>query len=145
VNIHDIPTPEGPMLGTLLIVEDDESTFRALRVLFQHKGWKGTIHAADIATAKVSLDRRPAPECVILDLMLPDGNGEEILRKIRDENLPTRVVIYSGIEDDERLKIIHSLHPDAFVRKPTIYDDLMGAVGGPGKDPGPAEKGTAAP
>ncbi|WP_146192200.1 response regulator [Marinilabilia rubra] len=35
------------------------------------------------------------PDVVILDLKLPDGNGTDVLKKIRNENLPVKVLVFS--------------------------------------------------
>ena len=61
----------------------------------------------------------PPPDCVILDLMLPDDGGHVVLRKIRERRLPTRVAVCTGTSDRERLDAVASLQPDAFLMKPT--------------------------
>jgi two-component system KDP operon response regulator KdpE len=73
----------------LLIVEDHHDIRAALRRLLVHRGWQ-VLEAASIAEGLALLD--PPPDCIILDLMLPDGDGETVLRKVRAEGLPIRVV-----------------------------------------------------
>jgi DNA-binding response OmpR family regulator len=50
--------------------------------------------AATVAEALDLLD--PAPACAMLDLRLPDGGGETVLREIRARALRTRVAVFSG-------------------------------------------------
>jgi CheY-like chemotaxis protein len=66
----------------VLIVEDDAASCDALLRIMDHRGWVVTV-AQTVAEAMVSLD--PPPHCILLDLMLPDGGGEDVLRKVRDQ------------------------------------------------------------
>src|SRR5687767_9215482 len=76
------PTPRPSPRPRLLLVEDDRVTYTALRSLFSRRGWDVTI-AATISQALSALAGGLAPDAVVLDLMLPDGQGEEVLRHIR--------------------------------------------------------------
>jgi DNA-binding NarL/FixJ family response regulator len=60
-----------------------------------------------------------------LDLSLPDGVGETILRKVRDDNLKTRVTVMTGIDDSARLRRVRHLNPDALFKKPTDVADVL--------------------
>ena len=66
-------------------------------------------------------------ECkrVILDLNLPDGSGTELLRKIRDENLPIKVAVTTGRTDRLLMAEVSQLQPDAFFTKPVDLMELM--------------------
>ncbi len=108
----------------LLIVEDHELSRRALASLLSRQGWE--VHA--VATVSEGLELLDdVPECVVLDLMLPDGDGETVLRAVRERSLPTRVVIASGTGDEDRLEALRSLHPDAILRKPLRIDEVCHA------------------
>jgi DNA-binding response OmpR family regulator len=103
----------------LLLVEDDRPTYTALRSLFTRRGWDVTIAiTVSQAIAALSCPADARPDAVILDLMLPDGHGEEVLRHIRALRLPTRVVITTGLHDEQRLAQLQSLHPAAILQKP---------------------------
>jgi DNA-binding response OmpR family regulator len=64
----------------VLIVEDHALTSTSLTRIFARKGWDARM-AATVAGGLAALD--PPPDCVVLDLNLPDGDGEAILRTIR--------------------------------------------------------------
>ncbi len=68
------------------------------------------------------------PEAVILDLMLPDGDGLTVLQKVRAEYPTIRVAVTTGVEDRQRLDEIQSLKPDALLRKPLELSDLLRAL-----------------
>src|SRR3954470_3877452 len=100
----------------VLIVEDPKGTRSALRSLFSRKGW----HVTQAATVAEGLDLlNPPPDCLVLDLMLPDGGGEAVLRKVRKDDLPTRVVaVTTGVSDPGRLAGVKELNPDVLLSKP---------------------------
>src|SRR4051794_5324183 len=105
----------------LLVVEDHEGTRHVLRSLFIRLGWEVRV-AGTIAEGLALLE--PPPHCVLLDLMLPDGGGEIILRRIRAGHLPIRVVLTSGCGDPARLRQVQSLKPEALLQKPVDFAEV---------------------
>ena len=74
-----------------------------------------------------SLARKP--NYVILDLMLPDGDGIEILRRVKALGNDTPVVVTTALVDTARLRAVQDLHPHRILRKPLDLVDLLGAIG----------------
>lgn len=100
----------------LLIVEDQPQARRALREIAARKGFEVTL-AATLAEASAALD--PPPDGIILDLVLPDGRGEAVLQKVREERLPVRfVAVVTGVTDSHRLREVLRLGPDLLLIKP---------------------------
>jgi len=87
----------------LLVVEDDDSIRTSWDVIFSQRGWD-VVTAGTVAEGLSLLD--PVPDYLILDLSLPDGDGEMILRKVREENLKTRVAVTSGDTNPLRLRVV---------------------------------------
>jgi CheY-like chemotaxis protein len=99
----------------MLLVEDHEETRTLLRRIVSLCGWQ----VAEAATVAEGLDRLdPPPDCLVLDLRLPDGDGATVLRKVREAHLPTRVVINTAGCDSERMREISDLKPEAILPKP---------------------------
>ena len=101
----------------LMIVEDDPSSRSSLRSIFSRRGW-AICQAATYSEAMAFLDHGLEPDCLLLDLVLPDGDGEEILRKVRTEGLKTRVAICTGNHDSAKLSRVRSMNPNGLLLKP---------------------------
>lgn len=110
----------------ILIVEDDGWTRYALARIFGHHDVM-TVTASNLSEGLAFLDQRP--DCIILDLNLPDGCGEAILLAVREQGLSCRVVVCSVIADDARLQGLARLAPDAVLLKPCAFEDLAKACG----------------
>jgi DNA-binding response OmpR family regulator len=106
----------------VLIVEDHEPNRVALSRIFARNGWEA-VSVGTTAEGLAALDQQL--DCVILDLNLPDGEGEAILRKVRREKLPVRVVaVVTGSTDSIRLGEVARLSPDLTVQKPLDWEIL---------------------
>jgi CheY-like chemotaxis protein len=71
---------------------------------------------------------RTAPVCAVVDLHLPDGEGEAIVRKVKAAHLPTCVtVVCTGTDDESRIKAVEALGPDALLRKPVEFGQVFAA------------------
>jgi DNA-binding NarL/FixJ family response regulator len=64
------------------------------------------------------------PDCLVLDLALPDGNGEDILKRIRQRGLRTRVAVCTGNSDPHRLEVVRSMRPEGLLYKPVDLAEL---------------------
>lgn len=104
-----------------LIVEDDPSSRDALLRILSMLGF--TVQGVStLADGLRALDRLPTS--LILDLMLPDGNGMEILRRIRAQRLPIRVAVLTGA-DRPMIEQATLLQPDALFTKPIDLSRLL--------------------
>jgi DNA-binding response OmpR family regulator len=106
----------------LLLVEDDPATHSALRALLTRRGWDVLV-ATSVNDGQVLLESQPA--VVVLDLMLPDGDGGVILEEIRRRGLPIGVAVQTGVNDLEWLKRIEGMKPELMLKKPIDLGELM--------------------
>ena len=112
----------------LLIVEDHAPTRERLTSLLGRAGWDVRAASSE-AEGRAMLDSEP--RCIVLDLMLPDGSGEAILRRVRQAHPATRVVVATGSGDEARLESVRGLRPEAVVRKPFEMNEMLRACSGP--------------
>src|SRR3954469_19581172 len=107
----------------LLIVEDDSATREALRGIYTRLGWLVS-EAGTVAEALALLDAEPEPCCLILDLMLPDGDGTAVLERVRAKGLKTWVAVGTGTVDLALLRTVALLRPDTMLPKPIRLPDV---------------------
>lgn len=104
-----------------LIVEDHGTTREVLRRLLRVCGYEANA-VASVAEAENRLD---TADCLFLDLELAEGNGIDLLRRIRTENLPIRVAITTGSSEAPLLAEVSKLRPDAVFIKPVDFSKLV--------------------
>jgi len=121
VGINAMGNDQKPGKSRVLIVEDEGLPRRVWYEIFNRREWDVTT-ANTMAEGLASLES--VPDYLILDLSLPDGDGETILREIREHDLKTRVTIMTGIEDPARLSRVKQMGPEALLLKPIDVDDI---------------------
>jgi DNA-binding response OmpR family regulator len=99
----------------VLVVEDDPESYNALSKILKHVGYD-TLGAATLAEGIALLEK--TPRFVILDLLLPDGNGKDLLKQIRERKLPMKVAVITGTAGKAMLDETRLLGPDALFLKP---------------------------
>ena len=110
------------MSGRVLVVDDERQILRALRVLLGGAGFEvSTAETAQDALDKLTV--RP-PDAAILDLILPDGNGVDIARSVREwSEMP--IIVLSAVGDEaEKVRALEA-GADDYVTKPFGPDELI--------------------
>jgi len=114
--------PPPAMATRVLVIEDDALTRKAMSTVLRGLGFEVTA-AATVADGLRKLAAKP--DHVLLDLTLPDGDGEQVLRHIRAVGLHTRVTITSGSGDSDRLGRVRELGADDVLNKPVDMTALL--------------------
>ncbi|MEM8979318.1 MAG: response regulator [Pseudomonadota bacterium] len=118
----------GARLGKILLVEDEPNIIEALRFLLSREGWSVLVHSngAD-AVARVE---REDPDLVILDVMLPNRSGYDILSELRQRpdarDLPILMLTARGQAKDRERAL--GAGADAFMTKPFSNDEILATV-----------------
>lgn len=110
----------------ILIIEDHVPTRNVLERLFHRMGWQA-VAAGTVAEAMFLLAHDPPPNYLLLDLDLPDGPGESVLQRVREDDLPIRVAVCSATGDQVRWNVVESLEPEALLHKPINMAELCSA------------------
>ncbi|CAN5486572.1 hypothetical protein BH09PLA1_BH09PLA1_05610 [soil metagenome] len=110
------------MSAHTLIVEDDPLSGRTLAAILRHFG-----HEVELVTSVQDglASLASEPRHVLLDLMLPDGDGALILARIHAARQQTRVAIVSSFVDEERIAVLLRLGAQRFFSKPVNPDELI--------------------
>ena len=111
--------------GRILVVDDEPAIRRLLRSTLGVQDYS-VLEAATVAEALEVLDREKV-ELIILDLGLPDGDGLEVIRRLRpDSQLP---IIVLSSRDDERGKVeALDAGADDYVTKPFGVEELVARI-----------------
>jgi len=110
---------------TILIVDDDEPTQRLLEVLMQRYGFR-TVVAANGAAAIDRLKERDFA-AIILDLMMPEVGGHDVLAFLREAQRPAKVVVCTAAVPT-RATDFDPAFVRAVVRKPFDIEQLAATV-----------------
>jgi two-component system, OmpR family, response regulator RegX3 len=109
----------------VLLVEDEETITVPLTEALGREGFR-TETAATLA-AGLDIARRQRPDLVLLDVMLPDGSGFDLLRELRaDERMPVIMLTARGDEADRVLGL--ELGADDYVVKPFSARELVARI-----------------
>jgi DNA-binding response OmpR family regulator len=111
----------------VLVVEDDSMISKLLSIVLEHHGFEVKV-ADDYASAAESLtDDEPA--LVLLDLMLPDGNGLDLLKWLRDDmGRATPVVVLTAFRQEDKALRAFELGANDFISKPFRPRELVARV-----------------
>jgi two-component system OmpR family response regulator len=119
---------EGARL-TALIVEDEPHLSKLLRTFLAIEGFETRV-AANRAEIIEALRRPPAPELALLDVMLPDADGFDILAKLRQHPALKNMAIIMLTAKSTREAVLKGLAggADGYITKPFEIEVLMKAV-----------------
>jgi len=110
--------------GRLLFVEDELDILKMLRIYFDSQGYE--VLTASHGNEGWELCRRKLPHLVVLDIMLPDVDGYEILRLIRSHLRTANIPVIFLTQKDERSEKIYGLElgVDDYITKPFDIEEL---------------------
>ncbi|HVZ72935.1 MAG TPA: response regulator [Polyangia bacterium] len=130
----------------VLVVDDDMRTVYALSALLRGKG--AEVYVADTGLAGLSaLEGNPDIEIVLMDMMMPEMDGYEAMRRIRREArfaaLPIVALTAQAMKDDAQRCL--DAGASAYLQKPVDADRLLGLIGARlSRDPDEQRQGGAA-
>jgi two-component system KDP operon response regulator KdpE len=106
----------------VLVVDDEPQILRGLKIILRAAGY--TVDTADTkAAALAALAARP-PDALVLDLVLPDGEGVEVCREVRRfSSLP--VLVLSAVGDEREKVRALDAGADDYITKPFGTDELL--------------------
>ncbi len=110
--------------GRMLIVEDDFDISNMLRIYFQSHGYE--VAVAPRGEDALEMCRKQLPHIIVLDIMLPDMDGYDVCRELRNNLRTSHVPIIFLTQKDERSDKIHGLElgADDYITKPFDLEEL---------------------
>jgi two-component system KDP operon response regulator KdpE len=109
-------------MPSVLIVEDDAQIRKFLRISLEANGFE--VHETRRGQEGIDLCGTLAPDVVILDLGLPDVDGHEVIRRIREWSAIPVIVLSARADEHEKVLALDSGAND-YVTKPFSITELM--------------------
>ena len=110
---------------TILLIEDEEAISEPLAAALGREGFDPVV--AGTAAEGMEVFEKRAPDLVLLDVMLPDGDGRDILRRIRETSRTPVVMLTARGEETDRVLGLE-LGADDYVTKPFSAAELAARV-----------------
>lgn len=123
------PEPDKQGRGrAVLIIEDEPHIAEAIRFLLTRDGWAASVHASGKAARE--LIAQAAPVLVILDAMLPEISGFDVLRAVRGdpETADLPVILLTANSAASARDMARDAGASLFMPKPFANADLLQAV-----------------
>ena len=114
----------GPL--RILVVDDEPAILRFLRASLESQGYI-VVTAANARTA-LDLVRQHTADLVVLDLGLPDIDGLDVVKQIREAGETLPVIILSSRENESAKVTALDLGADDYVTKPFGIDELLARI-----------------
>jgi two-component system KDP operon response regulator KdpE len=106
----------------VLVVDDEGQILRALRVVLREAGFD--VVPAETATQALDLAAVRPPQAAIVDLVLPDGDGVEVTRRLREwSEMP--ILVLSAVGDEEQKVRALEAGADDYITKPFGARELV--------------------
>jgi len=109
----------------ILVVEDDPSLRDALHYNLRREEYTPIL--AEDAAAAIALAREQKPDLILLDLMLPGGNGFDVCRTIRTFSASPIIILTARDEDIDRVLGLE-IGADDYVTKPFVLRELLARI-----------------
>lgn len=110
----------------ILVVEDDESTAKALTVVLSHQNY--TVEVATDGQAAWELVDRYAFDLVLLDVMIPRVDGITLCRRLRSQGCQTPILLLTGRDSGHDKAIGLDAGADDYVVKPFDPEELVARI-----------------
>lgn len=109
----------------ILVVDDEERMVRFIRLNLEHDGFQVT----EAFNGQGAMDklRQTLPDLILLDVMLPDIDGFEILRLVRENHDVPVIMLTAKGEEEDRIQGLE-LGADDYVTKPFSPRELVSRV-----------------
>lgn len=110
----------------LLLVEDDTSTAKSIELMLKSEGY--VVDVTDLGEDGLEIGKIYDYDIIILDLMLPDMDGYEVLKRLRAAKVETPILILSGLTElDSKIKGL-GFGADDYLTKPFDKRELIARI-----------------
>ena len=109
----------------ILVVDDEERMVRFIRLNLEHDGFQ--VSEAFNGTQAIDKIRSSLPDLILLDVMMPDIDGFEVLKMIREIHTVPVIMLTAKGEEEDRVRGLE-LGADDYITKPFSPRELVSRV-----------------
>lgn len=112
-------------IKTILVAEDEESNYELVRIVLQKR--YNLLHARNGIEA-VTMNEEEHPDLILMDIRMPEMNGLDATRIIKEVNHNTPIIALSAYAFDENIREAKAAGCDDFLAKPFRVEDLLETI-----------------
>jgi two-component system cell cycle response regulator CtrA len=110
----------------VLLVEDDSATARSIELMLRSGGF--VVDTSEFGEDGIEVSKLYDYDIILLDLMLPDIDGYEVLKRLRSQKVTTPILILSGLSEmDNKIKGL-GFGADDYLTKPFDRRELIARI-----------------
>jgi len=112
----------------ILVVDDDDDTVRMVKLMLEKQGF--SVVTATDGDKALSISQIEQPDLVLMDIMMPDIDGYEVTRKLRDEPSTSQipVIMFTAKTQLEDKLLAFDVGADDFISKPSQPQELFAHI-----------------
>jgi len=115
-------------MATILLVEDDHALAMGTQYALEAEGYT-VLHAPDLAEARRRMNTDEENiDLILLDVMLPDGNGYDYCREIRRDDPQVPIIFLTAVSEEVNIVQGLELGADDYVAKPYRVKELLSRI-----------------
>lgn len=119
---------EAPMLGTILLVEDEVGMRELLKEYLETRGYTVLTAANGLEALQASKHYQGSIDLLITDVIMPQMNGPSLARSVQEQRPEVKVLYMSGYTGDRLREAEVSDSEIAFIQKPFLLEDLSDKI-----------------
>jgi two-component system response regulator NreC len=112
----------------IVLADDHQILLDGLRRLIDAKGDMQVVATATDAASAIEAARAHRPDVLVLDISMPGGGGLEVARRVREMELPTKIVVLTMYAEDRYVMEAVRLGAAGYVLKHSADSELIDAI-----------------
>ncbi|MBI4115344.1 MAG: response regulator [Candidatus Omnitrophica bacterium] len=110
----------------LLVIDDEPAILDMIKGHFEVRGYK-VVTAGD-GSEGLEAVKSEKPDLILLDLKMKKMDGDEFIRRAREEGVKTKIVVITGFQEGNLVKRVEQMGVDGILEKPASIVELQRMV-----------------